>query len=150
MELEHLRVGSERNLLIHKVQFEAEFDAYKKLWRAFGNAINFALSLRPSVDVRPSDKSDKEIFDERYRDFADAYNAFLSEWVPCQPFIDEEIDRKINELAGKLRLESLQASNRNRPTYDDDQEKNAKSITEKKEELVKLIRTRIGILKRGE
>lgn len=148
-ELEHLRVGSERNLFMHKVQFEAEFDAYQKLWRAFGHAINCALLLRPAFDQRPADKTDKEILAERYSDFATAYNAFLSEWVPFQPFMQEEIDQKIDELARELRLEAMQARNPDRPNYWTDQVNNAKSISDKKDELVKLIRTRIGILKQG-
>ncbi len=149
VELEHLRVGSERNLFIHKVQFEAEFDAYRTLWRAFGKATNLALSLRPVADERPAGKSEKEVLAGRYGEFAGAYNAFLHEWVRSQPFIEEEIDQKVDELSRELRLEAMQSRDPDRPNYWEDQEKNAKSINEKKEALVRLIRERIGILKQG-
>lgn len=149
-ELEQLRGATERNLFVHRTQFEVEFKAYQELWAAIFEAVIASLALRPVLDHVPSDKSKEELKVERLSRYRSQHNATLVVWRRYRPFITTDIDSMVEGLLRETRNEALQYEifepNGNHKDYWDGQKANADMINASSDSLCAAIRERVGLM----
>ena len=132
------RETTERQLYIHKIQFEEEYKLYQELWTLVHNALSALHKVVPEPQKEASlDRKDIIIMEEA----ANQLRAFL---FYKAPFLSSKAVKLANELVA-LYSERLIAGSSNREAYLPSKEniKNSNRINSKLRELSSAIRERI-------
>jgi len=142
-----LETDAERKNLIHKFQFEKEFNVYTDLWAKLIDLRNSTASLRPIMDYKEKNKTDEEIKDERLREQLTKLVAVADTFDKNSPFYAKDIYKEIESLIKLTRFEALdyQHGERNRDYWEKAQE-NIKKIVESMDKIATQIRKRIDVV----
>jgi len=105
--LERLRTRSERELLIHRVQFEKEFEVYVKLWSGLVDLVAATSSLRPAIDHVDTSKTEDQIKQERLDELSKAYGTFKEIVHRYRPFYAPEVHDLARQLLRDAYHEAL-------------------------------------------
>jgi len=68
--LERLKVETQKQVLVHRIQFETEFRAYQEIWQALADAAVATLQLRPVVEFLEKGKTEEQRKEEKRRQYA--------------------------------------------------------------------------------
>lgn len=142
-----LETEAERKNLIHKFQFEKEFNVYTDLWAKLIDLRNSTASLRPIMDYKEKDKTEEEIKTERLREQWTKLVAVGDTFDKNRPFYSKDIYKEIESLIKLSRFEAIdyQHGERNRD-YWEKAEENIKKIVESMDKIANLIRKRIEVV----
>lgn len=146
--LEQLKGELQKRVLVHRVQFEAEFSAYQQIWQALMPAILASLQLRPIVDHIDENVSEEERKQQRLQVYLSAFNNFLTAAQTHRPFLPPAVDAEVQNLVRFLLKEqvSFQYSDHHSADYWDKQQANTQQIKQQGDRICEAIRARIGIL----
>jgi len=138
------REKTERQLFVHRLQFETEFKIYKELWSSLEELLVATKSLRPMFEWGTSE-TDEEMKKRKLTDVTDAFNKFVSIVHDNRPFYAPEIYKHACELSGKAHEEwvKFRIVNPMKEGYYEEGLENIKFIAEKAEQICKAIRWRI-------
>ncbi len=145
--IEKYKAELEQKKLVSRIQFEKEFQIYIELWKKLFDVGRATLQLRPIYESVQADKTNDEIKLEKWRKFADAFNAFRDEMEYNKPFYDKVVYDKLSRLRELVHLESTYFRH-DRPGEDfqrywDTALKNRDAITSIIDEACESIRARI-------
>lgn len=142
-----LETEAERKNLIHKFQFEKEFNVYTDLWAKLIDLRNSTASLRPIMDTRERGKTEEEIKNERLKEQWTKLVAVADTFDKNKPFYSKDIYKEIESLIKLSRFEAIdyQHGERNRD-YWEKAEENIKKIVESMDKIANLIRKRIEVV----
>lgn len=135
----------DRKNLIHKFQFEKEFNVYSDLWSKLVHLRDATIRLRPEFDFLPKEKSDAETKEERLKIQWEKFLDVLESFECNMPFYSKEIYNEINGLlilANKERIDYHRGDKKDNE-YWERAEKNIKTVTASMEKISNLIRKRI-------
>lgn len=100
LQVEKVKSDLSKTIYVHKLQFEAEFQALKSIWEKLLALRNNTLALRPMLGkVAKSEDQGKRIKQERFEKFANAFDEFAALAERDKPFYPQSI---WNELDGLL------------------------------------------------
>jgi hypothetical protein len=91
--LDLFRVKDTKNIHIHKVQFEREFQAYEEIWSSIPKLSKYTDSYGDIVADKLEEDNDKEIFD-MLKKFQDAY-------YRNEPFCHPSVYESMNDILEK-------------------------------------------------
>jgi hypothetical protein len=144
---ERLRSTLEKGVHIHRVQFDAEFAAYRDVWDGLVEIANAALKLRPAMDRVPLSKEERDA--ERMRrlqDFDNANRLFRQKVHKMRPFYDESVFSELSEFLKLVRSEAADYAYKDQPgdaEYWEKALKNAEEIPNRMNAVCDRIRSRI-------
>ncbi len=149
--LESIRGDREKGVFVHRVQFEAEFQAYREIWSCLSDCTSNALRLRPMMDYIDPQKTKDEIKKERLQSFYESFGALVEIIRANKPFVPDSLDESINETLKELRHEAidyehLSEENSGVREYWDKQKENSQKIQKNADLICDLIRERVGLL----
>lgn len=99
-ELTSLKACNDNLIFISNIQYEKEFNIYQKIWLSMFECIVNTGQLYPQgMYYRPP--SGKELDDflaEKHKKWAESYNAFLKDLIAYEPFFENNVYEKMNEI----------------------------------------------------
>jgi hypothetical protein len=151
-EIERLRSELSKTVLVHKLQFETEFQSYREMWEKLLVVRNRSLELRPMMDVYvPTEEERNKLKQERMVNFANAFNAFGEVAEKNKPFYPLVIWKELESLLGTIRKEAIGYQygdpDSDGRKYWDEALKNRDSIIAQIDSICEAIRNRIEALK---
>lgn len=149
-KLELIRKESGKEVYVHSLQFEKEFEIYKSLWGNLVELINAASALRPEVECIYKDEPEGERKERKLHRLNEAYKKFYTDVFYSRPFYPNEIflaSEKIISisLAEKTGFQIFDPDKK--PSYYDDAIKNIEELKKQEEIILERIKARIGVLK---
>jgi hypothetical protein len=149
--LERLKVETQKQVLVHRVQFETEFQAYREIWQALSEAIVATLQLRPFMEYRGKEKTDEQWKEEKLQRYADNLNRFIEAARRNAPFLPSAVANEVEALLRLLQEEEGDyrvgregaVSSRE---YFEKGDKNREEIGKQADKIRDAIRERIGLL----
>lgn len=147
-QTERLRTELGKTIHVHRVQFEAEFSAYKDIWRTLIEVKKAVLSLRPVMDFHRPDETDEQRMQQRLSRFAGSYDQFLVTIEGSRPFYPEQVWKELEALASLLREEAInyQYKDRKQTEYWKEAQQSATRIVQHIDAVCEAIRNRIAAL----
>jgi hypothetical protein len=107
-ELIKLTKKLEASNIVHKVQFEKEFNIYVEIWEKLFKAKVSTTSLYPKHDKLPLNLEEREDeYARRYNKFAKDYNDFSEVIIKYMPFYNEIIYNKLIRIRNILHEEGF-------------------------------------------
>ena len=104
---ERIRRENSKQLFIHQLQFQTEFEIYKELWSAIVDAGRSLQRLRPIFDHRDPNKNEEEEDQER-RDDARKHGQLAIDIMDKQkPFYDPDIYPDMDKLVDIISKELI-------------------------------------------
>jgi len=146
--IEKLKQENEKARLIHRVQFEKEFEIYSDLWSKLVDLKQQTIALRPHLDYVDPKKTEEEISQERLKRLNESYMACVFSFEKNKPFYAEKVYNKVKEaiqLSFKESIEYNSGDKRSRE-YWKNAEENIQEFIKIMDSTCDLIRQRIGLL----
>ena len=145
--IESLKSKNEKATLIHKIQFEKEFDIYKDLWSSLIDLKRITESLRPELDHVDINQSDAERKRERLEKLDEIFIKFLNSFEKNKPFYSEKVYLELSEIIKIVKTEAFEfQKKRENIDYWDEAKSNIKKITLLLDKTSDIIRNRIGLI----
>lgn len=147
-EIQKLKTKSEKEVFIHQLQFEKEFDIYKDLWKGLVELRTATHSLRPEIENVDPNVSPDEWKSKKLEKLINSYNEAGELFEYNKPFYSDKIYQKAGELMKISRHEKfeLEHGDTRRSGYWKEAKQNIDKIYSITDELCELIRERIGIM----
>ncbi len=146
-EIEVLKAKNQRRVLVHKVQFETEFEAYKDIWTALSELSANTLALRPILDSINLGESESERKTRRFKEWHECMRFCCETIRRYEPFLPIVVLEKVDALTRSLNNEAIQyAKLPNNQAYWEQQKQNSEKIDKLIDEVCDVIRERIGLL----
>jgi hypothetical protein len=150
-QLEATKASLSAQLNKHGFRYEKEYQVLSKLTALLVEVRDASLNLRPSMDIRDSNKPEEEIKVERLLRFNKAGRALYLYRENKRPFYPNEIYEVIQSIENTAYSESIAyhykdpSAPRNVITYWDEAQKNQATITEISESAMAIIRARVTV-----
>ena len=143
-----LETDAERKTLIHKFQFEKEFNVYTDLWAKLIDLRNKTVSLRPFLDSRDTNKTEDEIMIERLKEQWIKLVAVGETFDKNKPVYSKDVYKEIESLVKLARFEAIdyEHGDRRESTYWEKADENVKKIVDSMDKIANLIRKRIEVV----
>jgi hypothetical protein len=143
-----LETEAERKNLIHKFQFEKEFNVYTDLWGKLIDLRNMTASLRPVMDYMDKTKTEDEIKQERLTRQWEKLILVADTFDKNRPFYSKDIYAEIDSLIKLTRFEAIdyQHGERHNREYWKEAEMNINKIIDSMDKIANLIRKRIEVV----
>lgn len=141
-----LDVSVQRIVHVDKVQFEHEYEIYRKAWESLFDLRQATLSLRPMLDHVERNESKEERMHKRIGQFSKPHNKFLQVVEMNKPFYPEAVYSALGKVREKCREEliSYQYTERGHREYWEEASKNQEEILVFINSACEAIRTRIS------
>lgn len=153
IKLAQLKKENEKKLLVHKLQFEKEFNIYSSIWKELIALKNSISQLRPEIEKTLASKS----FDEIKRMILGKVSGHFTELNKLieynQPFYAEIVYVELVKIISlsKKEILSLKFQEDIKPIdYWEDAKRNLNEIDKLSDTVCEAIRKRIGTLKIGD
>ena len=140
---------NDKTVLIHKIQFEKEFNIYDELWPCLTDLRNATHALRPNIEQIDMSIPEEVRRKKKAEDFIKAHNKCVGVFDNNKPFYPEDIYEKIADLILKTKFEKNSFDfmlEVNLERFDEAKLK-MDEIIQKVESICLKIRSRIGTLK---
>jgi len=149
---ESKKILNDKSVVIHKVQFEKEFNIYSELWANLILLRNATQSLRPGFESYDKSQSIEERKKIKIQDFFDSFNKCVISYENNKPFYPENIYKEIESVLKTSRKEAIEFEMMSpiESDYFKNAENNMDEIIEKIDIICIKIRDRIGLLKAGD
>jgi hypothetical protein len=150
--VEKLREDGQKRILVHRVQFETEFQAYREVWEAIAGMVVAALQLRPILESGVDFSAPEEVRrNTKLERFAATANCYLDVARRYHPFLAREVDQECERLFKLLQQESIdyQYAKEDRvgvQKYWESQKENHAMIEKQARIVADSIQRRIGLL----
>lgn len=102
-----LQAHLDKNLHVHKLQFEKELRIYEAIWAALVDVRSDVLQLRPKHDTVDENESEDERRRRRLSNATDSFNLFWDQVNKERPFYDESVFAELQDLLGLMRGEMI-------------------------------------------
>jgi hypothetical protein len=152
-ELQDQKTHAEKQIFVHRVQFEKEFCIYVELWSVLVEARRATLGLRPMFDHVALDQAEEDRRRVRIEKFVAAYNAFLEVVDKHRPFIAGTVHAsclKILDLANDESDAYRYATDTHERQYWQESKKNAERFKDLVDEVSDTIQRRISSMAVGD
>lgn len=149
LQNESKKMQGDKEVLIHKIQFEKEFTIYQELWKKLIDLKIFASLLRPEFEVVNGEQTDDERKKVRLEEFNLAFKECFNLYEKYKPFYSEEIYEEIRKTILIANREVIEYKRGKSYTdeYWDNAEKNIDEIVSSTDIICQKIRDRIGMIK---
>lgn len=149
IRIETLKKEHEKQLHIHRLQFEKEFEIYNELWGKLIKLRNTAALLRPQFDYKDPNKSLDEVIKERLDNVIENGNQAVDSIEKNKPFYAEEIYKILIEIVKLTKKEiiEVQYGDKSQSEYWEDGEKTLNTLIKLTDNVCNTIRERIGNFK---
>ena len=154
-QLEALKSQLKKKNVIHKLQFEMEFQVYRDFWKALVDVKRTA-SITPILDMMPAGKKPLDVYKERWTEAAEKFQKALDLLDYNRPFYHDDVSEPATELLDKCRKHliklqiTLQRGERKGVDIHEEDEKLSKMIIEVVDKIKIVIKKRIGLLQETE
>ncbi len=154
-ELEGLKSQLEKKNVVHRLQFETEFQLYKEFWKTLVD-IRRTVRITPIIDKMPEGKQPLEVYKERWKKAADAFNNAGDFFDYNRPFYHNDVSTPAAELLSQCKSHlikiqiTLQRGKRKGVDIYEENEKIAKMIHEAVDKIEDVIKGRIGLLQEAQ
>lgn len=157
-ELEKYKYGLENKTYISKTKFDAEFQLYRELSKAFFEATkDITIMIPAGYATYPIDENDREEYENNLYDKAKKSTVLAQDILNANiPFIPENIYKKYDEILGLCRIQILTFEDRwnvgiegtfkEKSKFKPDDYKTSREIREKFEEINGIVRQYISNL----
>ncbi|MBL7107634.1 MAG: hypothetical protein ISS77_08540 [Phycisphaerae bacterium] len=154
-ELEALKSQLVKKNVVHRLQFETEFQLYKEFWKKLIDVKRTA-RITPIVDIIPAGKQQSDIYKERWMKAAEAFNKSIDFFDYNKPFYHDDVGVPAEKLLSQYKTHLIQleinlrrGERGNVDIYEKDEEL-SKMINETVVEIEVFIKTRIGLLQEAQ
>ncbi|MCD8455184.1 hypothetical protein LNJ08_12365 [Tenacibaculum finnmarkense genomovar ulcerans] len=143
------RITNDKSILVHKMQFEKEFEVYRELWPELMKLKTATLELRPICEIIPNGATKEEIEKEKSKNFNEPFIACAKIFLENKPFYPKDIFEEVESMLKTSREEAYEWKDtiENRLSNYKNAKKNIDKITSNIDEICLKIRDRIGLLK---
>lgn len=143
------KIKNDRAVLVHKIQFEEEFQVYKDLWPELIKLRNITHQLRPMVEFKKASKTDDEIRIEKGNEFNATFKYCVVIFEENKPFYPEDIFNEVESIIKISKREAIEWQHMppRESKYYRNAEKNMDEIIAKIDNVCLQIRDRIGLLR---
>lgn len=143
------RFKNDKAILVHKMQFEKEFEIYKELWPELMKLKGATLELRPICEVIREGQSEEEREIEKSENFNTPFKKCVNIFLQNKPFYPKDIYEMVEQIIKISRKEVYEwkDTKENRLSNYKNAEKNIEEISTEIEKVCLKIRDRIGLLK---
>ena len=147
--IEKIKSENQKNNLIHRIQFEKEFEIYSDLWAKLVDLRNHTRDLRPQLDFIDPNESEKERNIKRFEKLNNSFIVCVNSFEKNKPFYPKIVYDNIAEALKITKREAFgfQRGDKNSDEYWDESEKNINRIIDLTNNICETIRKRIGIVK---
>lgn len=147
-EIEEVKNKFQKGVLVHKVQFEKEFNAYIEIWKNLIEIRRATLSLRPFGEFVDPKESPEERRERKIKSFNEQYSKFINAVEYNQPFYPPNIYEKLDSLVRLALQEGMGFTHNdlNRRDYYKEAERNRDEILRLINECCEEIRSRIRLI----
>jgi hypothetical protein len=147
--IEELKHENERTNLIHRVQFEKEFNIYNDLWGKLIDLRNITGDLRPEMGYYDTSKTAEEIAREKLVRINEAFQACVISFDKNKPFYPKEVYDEIEKVLrlSKREATQFQYGDSRKEEYWEEAKKNIQEIIKSMDNACDIIRTRIGLIR---
>ena len=147
--IEKLKSEKEKSKLIHRIQFEKEFNIYNELWYKLIDLRNIVGLLRPEFDFVDPSKTPDEVTREKLNKINEAFHSCVMSFDNNKPFYPKEVYDEIEKILRLSRKEArqFQGGDSHKKEYWEQGEKNINGIIESMDKVCDIIRTRIGLIR---
>jgi hypothetical protein len=137
-----------KDQLVHKLQFEKEFEIYKQLWKILSDLTSQVMRLSPSTDLITTADGYNETIQARLREVRRTADLLIHHVETNEPFYSKAVYAHIKELIYHLKNEIIDVEHRdkNLMQYWLERDKNTKKISAIAKKISDAIRERIGSL----
>ena len=144
-EIEKLKAILDKQVHVHKLQFETELKIYQEIWSILVEVRKATAKLRPIVDSFDPNETEDERKHRRLTEFGNAFQKFIDQVNKERPFYPEEIYSKLRDLIGIVREEAIdyEYSKPRDKGYWKKAEENSEVINQHIDEICEAIRQRI-------
>ncbi|WP_435262672.1 hypothetical protein [Tenacibaculum sp. nBUS_03] len=143
------RIANDQSILVHKMQFEKEFDIYKELWPELMKLKRATLELRPISETVPASLSQDEIDNQKSKNFNEPFMNSVKIFMENKPFYPKDIFEDVELILKTSQKEAYQwkDTQENRLSNYNIAKENIDEISSKIDTVCLKIRDRIGLLK---
>ncbi|HBG77542.1 MAG TPA: hypothetical protein DDW84_01655 [Phycisphaerales bacterium] len=148
-QIESLKSKLGKKNTVHKLQFEKEFQLYGELWKAL-------VVVRKTAVITPTlDTIDELPYEEKYKKAVEAFNKAKNLFEDHRPFYHDDVSKITRDLLSQCRGyigsvgQMLNSENFNDELYDKADDL-LKKVPEAIDEIEKVIKGRIGLLREAE
>ena len=110
--LEMFKSELNKQLQIHRISFEKEFDILSELWKSLSKLRYATASLRPEGDIIDTRITEEERKKQRLQNFFDSYNSAFEIVQYNRPFYPDYIYDEVNKIMRISMREAIQYKNR--------------------------------------
>lgn len=149
LSIEKLKRENEKDKLIHRIQFEKEFEIYNELWGKLVDLRNQTVALRPEFDSLDPNKTKEEIEKERLMNLNEAFSACIISFEKNKPFYIKEVYDEIEKAIKLSRKEvnQLRYGDNKTDEYWKKAEQNIAELIASIDKTCEIIRHRIGLIR---
>lgn len=147
--IEALKIEVDKKLLVHRLQFETEFESYRKIWKGLTSLQKKLQFLRPIVDNDvPKGREYEEVVKERIPGVVEAANNLLSTIEENKPFYPSPVNERLIKVTKAINSEILFAAHpgegADKYSYWLSRENRFQKINDAIQEACQAIRERVG------
>lgn len=88
----------QRTMLVDKVQFEHEYEVYKRVWQTLFSLEKVTLKLRPKLDQFDPGESEDDRKNRRLKDFAEAFGEYQDVIEETKPFYAPDVYSALSKV----------------------------------------------------
>jgi hypothetical protein len=146
-KLQELKRISEKQLHIHRLQFDKEFEIYLEIWKELVELRDISIKLRPEADMQDPKLSYEEVIKQRLDKAIKIGNSIIQKVENNRPFYSSEIYESLNEVIKLVRTEitEVQFGDRFTKEYWEEGKINISKLLSTTDVVCEKIRNRIGI-----
>lgn len=143
------KITNDKSILVHKIQFEEEFNVYKELWPVLIKLRNVTHQLRPMIEYREASQTEDDIRIKKGTEFNETFNRCVVVFQENKPFYPEDIFIEVENIIKISRKEAIEWQHMppRESEYYKNAERNMDEIISKIDTVCLKIRDRIGLLK---
>lgn len=149
----HVQAQIDRTQVVHRLHFETEFRALRRIWRHIARVRGAMSALRPVVSIGPIDHNpdhEHAQLQANFATFTREFNALINATHADAPFLTPAIDAALSELLKAARREHISIRVHRKDTdaqWWETGEKNFNAFCEEADRVQELIRQRLDELK---
>lgn len=148
LKLQELKKSGEKQLHIHKLQFDKEFQIYSEIWSSLVELRDIAVKLRPEGDILNSEHTYETMINKRLETAVEIGNSIIKMVENNKPFYSKEVYDSLQEVIKLVRSEitEVQHGDKQSIEYWEKGINNIPKLLHSTEIVCKNIRNRIGII----
>lgn len=112
-KLEGLKRDKDKQLIVHKLQFDKEFSIYNEIWNNLVGLCNIISQLRPEGDIQDSNRTYGEVISERVLRAIEIGNTTITIVENNKPFYSKRVYTQLQSIIKIIKTEIIATQHQN-------------------------------------